>query len=67
MTRLLRRPEVQQLTGLPVSSLYGLMARGRFPKGVKLSAKAVGWPEDEVRRWIEERAAERDRRSSKTA
>lgn len=58
--RLLRRPEVQSLTGLPVSTLYDYLAAGTFPAPVKLSARSVAWKESEVRAWIDSRPAARN-------
>jgi prophage regulatory protein len=55
----LRRPEVERVTGLPTSTLYDLMASGRFPRPVKLSASRVGWLESEVINWQQQRSAER--------
>lgn len=52
---ILRRPEVTARTGLPTSSLYGLMARDQFPKPIKLSAKAVGWRSSAVEAWVKSR------------
>jgi prophage regulatory protein len=46
--RILRRPEVCARTGYPVSTLYTLMAAGKFPRPIKLSARAVGWDERKV-------------------
>ena len=53
--RLLRLPEVRTRTGLPTSTLYALMADGKFPKPVKLSARSVAWPESGVTDWITSR------------
>jgi len=58
--RFLRRPLVEEITGLPTSSLYDEIAKGRFPKPVKLSASRVAWLEDEVLAWQEARIAARD-------
>ena len=54
-TRILRRRQVMDLTGLSRSGIYSLIERGQFPKQIKLGEKAVGWPEPEVEAWIEER------------
>jgi prophage regulatory protein len=43
--RILRKPEVCARTGYPTSTLYTLMATGKFPRPIKLSARAVGWDE----------------------
>ena len=37
-----------------------LMAEQRFPKQIKLGARAAGWLLTEVEEWIEDRVAERD-------
>lgn len=58
-TRLLRRPEVQALTGLSATTLYDHLARGTFPAAVKLSARTVAWRESEVLAWIDSRQSNR--------
>ena len=54
-TRLLRRAEVLHLTGLPNSTLYALMAKGRFPRPVKIGARSVAWTEESIVDWINSR------------
>lgn len=54
---LLRRRAVQERTGLARSTLYQLIARGRFPKPIQITDKAVAWPSDAVDQWIAERIA----------
>ena len=45
---------VTALTGLSVSTIYRLMARGAFPKGVPIAgARAVRWRLSDVRDWME--------------
>lgn len=58
--RILRRPAVEDLTGLSRSTLYAYMKDGTFPRPVRLGAKAVGWIEGEVLAWIRDRTAERN-------
>ncbi len=58
--RLLRRNEVEHLTGLARSSIYDLIRLGRFPAAVPLTAVARAWRSDEIENWIAERIAERD-------
>jgi prophage regulatory protein len=53
--RLLRLPEVEQLTGLRRSAIYAAARRGHFPKPRKLTAVASAWLEPEIRQWIESR------------
>jgi prophage regulatory protein len=53
--RLLRRPEVEERTGLSRSTLYDWMKRGEFPQPVKLGARIVAWRESDVTAWLENR------------
>ena len=57
---ILRRPEVERATGLPRSTIYQLMADGRFPKPVSLGARSVGWLETEIAAWQKDRISRRD-------
>ena len=54
---MLRRKAVRTITGLPPSSMYALIKKGQFPKGVRLSAKAVAWPSDVIDAWVASRIA----------
>lgn len=65
--RLVRRPEVCALTGLPKSTLYDYLAAGTFPAPVKLSARSVAWRLEEVREWIESRVSSRPALAGKGA
>ena len=56
--RFLRWPEVHQHVGLCRSYVHNLVQKGKFPKPVKLGARASGWLESEVHVWIEHRVAE---------
>ena len=53
--RILRRPEVESITGLGRSRINVLEREGRFPKRLRLSDRAVGWRSDEIQLWIESR------------
>ena len=55
--RILRRPEVEHLTGLSRSTLYAMIVEGTFPKPVRLGKRAVGWPEAVVCDWLAQRVA----------
>jgi prophage regulatory protein len=52
---ILRLPAVRARTGLSRSSIYLSVSLGTFPRPVKLGARAVGWLEEEVERWIQAR------------
>ncbi|MCV2865009.1 AlpA family transcriptional regulator [Defluviimonas sp. WL0075] len=55
--RHLRRSAVEQLTGLSRSTIYDLMAKGQFPRPVRLTAKAVAWPESSIVAWLAARTS----------
>lgn len=57
--KILRRKEVEQATGMRTSTLYDKVAKGCFPKPIKIGPGAVGWLEDEIDAWQKGRAAER--------
>lgn len=50
--RILRLPEVMHLTGRGRVSIYSDMKAGKFPKSIKIGARAVGWPQKSVEAWI---------------
>lgn len=53
----LRLPQVLARVGLKATRLYQLIGDGDFPAPVRLGERAVAWLEDEVEKWIQERAA----------
>lgn len=53
--RILRRPEVEQKVGLKRAQIYTLMREDKFPKAVRLGARAVGWDSIEIDQWILDR------------
>ena len=50
--RILRRPDVENITGLSRSTIYAWMERGEFPKPVALGARLVGWRESDIEAWL---------------
>lgn len=60
--RLLRRAEVQTLTGLGSSSIYLLMKSTdpdlRFPQPIKIGSRSR-WPERDIKDWVERQSAKR--------
>lgn len=58
---ILRRHDVERATGLPRSTIYDKIAKGEFPRPVKLSPRAVGWLESEIADWQQARIEARDR------
>lgn len=53
--KVLRLPQVCDLTGLCRSMIYQMEADLRFPSRIKLGARAVGWIEREVQEWLVQR------------
>lgn len=49
---LLRRPQVEAMTGLSRSTIYDRVRAGTFPAPISLGARAVAWVEAEVCAWI---------------
>ena len=66
MQRILRRTEVEAVTGLSRSTIYNLMKDGVFPTPVRIGLGAVGWLETEVDTYISDRVAERDQREAQS-
>lgn len=58
--RIIRLKEVMAMTGLGRSTLYKLLAEGKFPKSVSLGERAIGFVLSEVEDWIKQRIVERD-------
>lgn len=57
--RLIRMKKVMEMTGLARCTIYRDMARGSFPKPVKIGTASC-WPAHEVDAWIAQRIAARD-------
>ena len=52
--QLLRRTEVEELTGLSRTAIYDRMRDGSFPKSIALSPKTIRWVRGEILKWIKE-------------
>lgn len=57
MQILIRKGAVLERTALSNTSLYRLIAKGEFPKPIKLGPRAVAWVEGDIQKWIESRIA----------
>ena len=56
--RIIRLPQVKELTGLSRSTIYALMKTYTFPRAISLGPRAVGWVEYEVVAWVATRVTE---------
>lgn len=54
--RLIRLPQVIQMTGLTKASIYLKVRNGTFPAPVKISKRAIAWRSDGLQAWIESRS-----------
>ena len=52
MNKLLRRPEVESITGLSRASIYARMSAGTFPLPVRLGPNSVAWRAIDLEHWI---------------
>jgi len=57
--RILRLDQVIAATGLGKTKIYELQALGEFPMRVQITARTVGWVEEEVQAWLSGRVAAR--------
>jgi len=54
-TKILKIKTVIEKTGLSRSSIYRLIAAGKFPTQVKLSERAAGFFEHDIEAWLKSR------------
>ncbi|MNF65287.1 Prophage CP4-57 regulatory protein (AlpA) [compost metagenome] len=57
LPQLMRRRMVQDLTGLSRTTIYRLMAAGKFPRPVRIGERAVAWRADDLAAFIDSRTA----------
>ena len=62
LKRVIRSSELYPVTGLRKTQIAALIARGQFPKPIKLTdgGRAKGWIEAEIVSWQTARLAKRD-------
>jgi prophage regulatory protein len=53
--KILRLPEVIDRTGNSRSTIYAQIKNQQFPPPINLGVRAVGWLENEINEWIENR------------
>lgn len=52
---ILRKRQVENLTGRSYSSLRRDMAAGLFPRPLQLGPRSIGWRASEIESWLEAR------------
>jgi prophage regulatory protein len=53
--RFLRMRDVKARTGLGRSTIYAYIARGQFPRPVRIGTRTSGWVSSEIDRWMHHR------------
>ncbi|MEH6504155.1 MAG: AlpA family transcriptional regulator [Cycloclasticus sp.] len=52
---ILRLPAVKARSGLSRSSIYLRISKGEFPRSISLGGRAVGWLEEDIDCWLEDK------------
>ena len=62
MSKILRMPDVLDKVGVSRTTIWRQVKAGTFPSPIRLSARSVGWRENEVDEWLDAQPAitERD-------
>jgi predicted DNA-binding transcriptional regulator AlpA len=59
--QVLRIADLASILRLRPASIYGLIKHDAFPKPIKLTNVQRGWLASDIRNWLRQRKAERDR------
>jgi prophage regulatory protein len=57
--KLYRLRELSARIGLGRSAIYQAVSSGKFPRPVRIGARAVAWRHQDIEAWLAERAAQR--------
>ena len=55
MSRILREPDVERMTGMKRTTLWRWRKRGLVPQAVQLGPRAIGWRASDVEEWVKNR------------
>jgi prophage regulatory protein len=55
MDRLMRKKEVLAAIGMKATWLHAEIKAGRFPKPVKIGARAIAWRRSDIEKWLNAR------------
>jgi len=58
--KLIKLPEVKELTTFSSATIYRLIQKGEFPRQHKLAERSVVWLEKEIYDWIEKKIDTRE-------
>jgi prophage regulatory protein len=54
-TKIVRFPQISELTSLSRTTIWRLESEGNFPKRLKVGNRGVGWLLNEVENWMRSR------------
>lgn len=55
LDRVIRKPELLQITGVSIATIYRWIGEGHFPAPIRLGPNSTGWRESAIRQWLETR------------
>lgn len=55
MRTIYRRKQLEGMLSISRSTIYAMMEAGTFPKPIRIGKRAVGWPDDLIQRWLDDR------------
>ena len=58
--KIIKLPEVKELTTFSRSTIYRLIRKGKFPQQIKLSERSRGWIQQEILDYLEKRISNRE-------
>ncbi len=62
--KIYRSAQLPEITGYCIGYLYQLISENKFPKPIRLGARAVGWLESDILEWQRQRIAGRDSKAA---
>jgi prophage regulatory protein len=57
--RIIRKPEIRERLHISDATVWRWEKAGNFPKRIQLGGNSVGWIEDEIESWINQKAENR--------
>ena len=57
--RIIRKPELFARVGLSDATIWRMEKAGKFPRRVRLGGNSVGWIDDEIQGWFNDKLNER--------
>ena len=60
MTKVIKLPQVKELTTLSSATIYRLIKTSEFPKQLKLAERSSGWLLEEINDWLESKSTLRN-------